>query len=105
MSSTPEALPTAPAAAPEAVPASPPQVRHPITVRHYRNLWLGATISLLGDQFYLVALPWLVLEITKSSVALGTMLMTAAIPRAVFLLIGGAVIDRFSARRVMMTTA
>jgi MFS family permease len=101
MSSTPEAIPHAP----EAAPASPPRVRHPLTVRHFRNLWLGATVSLLGDQFYLVALPWLVLQLTKSTLALGTMLMTAAIPRAVFMLIGGAVIDRFSARRVMMTTA
>lgn len=72
---------------------------------HFRNLWLGSTISQLGDQFYLVALPWLALQLTGSSVALGTLLMTAAIPRAALMLIGGAVIDRFSARRVLMTTA
>lgn len=99
MSSTPDAVSAAP------LPETPPRARHPLTVPHYRNLWLGATISLLGDQFYLVALPWLVLQLTGSSVALGAMLMTAAIPRAVFMLIGGAVIDRFSAKRVMMTTA
>jgi MFS family permease len=74
-------------------------------VPHFRNLWLGATISQLGDQFYLVALPWLALQLTGSSVALGALLMTAAIPRAALMLIGGAVIDRFSARRVLMTTA
>jgi hypothetical protein len=66
---------------------------------------VGSTVSLLGDQFYLVALPWLVLQLTGSSLALGTMLMTAGVPRAALMLIGGAVTDRFSPRRVMMTTA
>jgi MFS family permease len=80
-------------------------LRHPLTLPHLRNLWIGVTISLLGDQFYLVALPWLVLQLTGSSLALGTILMTAAIPRAALMLIGGAVTDRFSARRVLMTTA
>jgi MFS family permease len=93
---------SAPAIAPEAVP---PARRHPLSVPHFRNLWLGATISQLGDQFYLVALPWLALQLTGSSVVLGALLMTAAIPRAALMLIGGAVIDRFSARRVLMTTA
>lgn len=88
-----------------AIPEPAPRRRHPITRPHFRNLWIGATVSLLGDQFYLVALPWLVLQLTRSSLALGTILMTAAVPRAALMLIGGAVIDRFSARRVLMTTA
>jgi MFS family permease len=90
---------------PTATPEAPPKRRHPITVRHFRNLWIGSTVSLLGDQFYLVALPWLTLQLTGSSLALGTILMTAAVPRAALMLVGGAVIDRFSARRVLMTTA
>jgi MFS family permease len=90
---------------PAAIPEPAPKPRHPITRPHFRNLWIGATVSLLGDQFYLVALPWLALQLTRSSLALGTILMTAAVPRAALMLIGGAVIDRFSARRVLMTTA
>ena len=79
--------------------------RHPLAVPHFRNLWIGATISLLGDQFYLVALPWLVLQLTGSSLVLGTILMIAAIPRAALMLVGGAIADRFSARRVLIGTA
>jgi MFS family permease len=90
---------------PESIPGPAAKARHPLTVRHFRNLWMGATISQLGDQFYLVALPWLALQLTGSSLALGAILMTAAIPRAALMLLGGAVIDRFSARRVLMTTA
>lgn len=86
-------------------PGAPPARRHLFALPHFRNLWLGSTISLLGDQFYLVALPWLVLQITGSSLALGTMMMTAAIPRAALMLVGGAVTDRLSPRRVLMATA
>ena len=82
-----------------------PSVEHPLRNPNYR-LWLtGGTISLLGDQFYLVALPWLVLQQTGSAVAMGTIMMAGAIPRALLMLMGGAVSDRISARKIMMTTA
>ena len=60
---------------------------------------------MIGDQFYLVALPWLVLQLTGSSVALGTALMLAAVPRAVLMLIGGVITDRSSPQRVMLLSA
>jgi MFS family permease len=103
MSSAPGAAGLDPARVPS--PQPPAARRHPLALPHFRNLWLGGSISLLGDQFYLVALPWLVLQLTGSSLALGTMLMAAGVPRAALMLVGGAVIDRFSARRVLMTTA
>jgi len=71
----------------------------------FRNLWLGGAVSALGDQFYLVALPWLVLQLTGSNLAVGTVLMCAAVPRAVLMLGGGAVSDRIAPRRIMLTTA
>src|SRR3954468_2519924 len=78
--------------------------RSPLRTRHFRNLWLGSTVSLIGDQFYLVALPWLVLELTGSGLAVGTMLMVAAVPRAVLMLMGGALSDRFAPRRILLAT-
>ncbi len=74
----------------------------PLSVRNFRLLWIGEGISLLGDQFYLIALPWLVLQLTGSALALGTILALASIPRAVFMLLGGALVDRFSPRSVMI---
>src|SRR4029079_11179087 len=78
---------------------------HPLKLPAFRRLWAGSAISLLGDQFYLVALPWVVLQLTGSAIAMGTILMTAAIPRAVLMLMGGVVTDRFSPRRILMATA
>ncbi len=76
----------------------------PLRNRHFRNLWLGSTVSMVGDQFYMVALPWLVLGLTGSGLALGTMMMAAAVPRAVLMLMGGAASDRFAPRSVLLVT-
>jgi MFS family permease len=100
----PEGVP-APAPAPQASTSAAARLPHPLAMPHVRNLWLGSTVSLLGDQFYLVALPWLVLQLTGSGLALGTVLMTTAVPRAVLMLAGGAVTDRLSARRVLIASA
>jgi MFS family permease len=76
----------------------------PLSVRNFRLLWIGESISLLGDQFYLIALPWLVLQLTGSAFALGTAMALAGIPRALFMLVGGALVDRFSPRSVMIVS-
>lgn len=73
----------------------------PLANRNFRLMWIGENVSLAGDQFYFVALPWLVFQMTGSSVALGAILMIAGIPRALFMLIGGVLTDRFSPRAVM----
>jgi len=70
--------------------------------RNFRLLWTGEGISLIGDQLYLIALPWLVLQLTGSAFAMGTVLALAAIPRALFMLLGGALTDRFSPRILML---
>jgi len=69
---------------------------------NFSLLFAGSTISTIGDQFTLVALPWLVLKLTGDPAALGLVLATMAFPRAVFMLIGGAVVDRMSPRRVLL---
>ena len=80
-------------------------VEHPLRNPSYRLWLIGGTISLLGDQFYFVALPWLVLQQTGSAAAMGAIMMAGAIPRALLMLMGGAVSDRISARKIMMVTA
>lgn len=65
-------------------------------LRDFRLLFSGATTSLLGDQFTLIATPWLVLQLTNDPMALGTVLALEGIPRALFMLLGGAITDRIS---------
>jgi MFS family permease len=72
-----------------------------------RNVaWLmsGGIISALGDQFTMIALPWLVLQLTRDPLALGAMVALLGLPRAVLILFGGALVDRYSPKRVLMLT-
>jgi MFS family permease len=78
---------------------------HPIRNAGYRRWLLASTVSVFGDQFYLVALPWLILQGLGSAGMLATVMMAGALPRAALMLLGGAVTDRVSARLVMLTTA
>ena len=70
--------------------------------RPFRKLWLATLLSLFGDFFSYVAMAWLVLQLTGSSLALGTVLVVQALPRAVLMVVGGALADRLSARLTML---
>lgn len=72
--------------------------------RNYRWLLSGSALSMLGDQFTLIALPWLVLQLTGDTRVLGTVLALISVPRALFILLGGAVVDQHSPRQVLMLT-
>jgi MFS family permease len=76
--------------------------RSPFAVRDFRLLWVGEAISSLGDQFALIALPWLALVLTGSPLALGGALALMAVPRALLMVVGGVSVDRFSPRLVML---
>ncbi len=76
-----------------------------MSLRDFRLLFAGAATSLLGDQFTLIATPWLVLQMTNDPMALGIVLALEGIPRAIFMLLGGAITDRFSPRVVMLTAS
>ena len=85
----------------------------PLAGRDFRLVWFGESVSLLGDQFNVIALSWLVLGMTGSGFALGAILIAAAIPRALFMLVGGVLSDRIPPRdlalasnviRAMLTT-
>ena len=65
-------------------------------------LWAGQLTGLIGDSFNYVAVAWLVLQLTGSSLALGSVLTAAAVPRALLILLGGAVNDRLSPRLTMV---
>jgi MFS family permease len=94
------------APAPEsASPRTPPQppARHALLAdRNFRWLLAASVVSLLGDQFTLIALPWLVLKLTGDALTLGAVIAVMSVPRAAFVLFGGAVVDRRSPQRVLL---
>lgn len=70
--------------------------------RNFRVLWLGALVCLIGDQLSLIALPWLVLKLTNSALAVGSVLAVIGVPRAIFILVGGTMTDRFEPKNVLL---
>lgn len=72
--------------------------------RNFTWMMSGGLLSMLGDQFTFVALPWLVLKMSNDPLVLGTAMAMIGVPRAAFLLIGGALVDRYSPKQVMMVT-
>jgi transmembrane secretion effector len=85
------------------VPATPR--RSPFTMLGsgpFRNLWLATTLSLFGDFFSYIAIAWLVLQLTGSSLLLGSVLVVQALPRAVLVMVGGALADRLTPRLTML---
>lgn len=75
-----------------------------LSSRDFRLLFAGVSTSLLGDQFTLIATPWLALQLTGDPLVLGIVLALQGVPRALFMLFGGAITDRFSPRIIMLAS-
>jgi MFS family permease len=73
-----------------------------LEVRRFRWLWIGAGISMLADQAFLVALTWLVLRVSGSGVEMGTVLAVASLPGILLMPVGGVISDRFSPTPVLL---
>src|SRR5712691_179662 len=54
--------------------------RHPLRSPAFLRLWLGLSISYVGDQFTTIALLWFVLQLTGSGVAISLVLLCFQLP-------------------------
>lgn len=77
-------------------------VTSPLRTRSFRLLFLGRTVSAVGDAVVPAALALAVLRATGSTGALAVVLAAAMVPRLLLLPLGGVVADRFDARRVAL---
>lgn len=92
-------------AASTAAPSSPPQHRlgtwaGPLGNPHFALLFAAQLCSLLGDQLYLVALPFFVLA-HATAASLGNVLLVFGLGRVFALPLGGSLADRFTPARVI----
>jgi MFS family permease len=72
----------------------------------FRNLWLGQTVSLFGDQVTLIALPLAaVLVLHASAPEMGYLTAAELIPHLLFSLPAGAWLERVERRRWLMIAA
>jgi DHA3 family tetracycline resistance protein-like MFS transporter len=78
------------------------RMTQPLRHRDFALLTGGSTISLLGDGFFYVALAWQVYELTNEPAALSLVWVAWTLPLILFLLLGGALSDRYDRRRLMI---
>ena len=78
--------------------------RGPLRRPAFRLLFLGQSVSALGDRVVPVALAFAVLDLTGSVADLGIVLAAAAVPLVVFVLIGGVWADRLPRQQVMLAS-
>lgn len=71
---------------------------------NYRLFFAGQVVSLAGSWMQNVALAWLVLSVSGSPVAVGTLVLLRFGPYAVLGLFAGSVVDRFDTRRLVIWT-
>ncbi len=74
----------------------------PLKDRNFLLLCGGQGVSTLGDAFYLVALPWIILSRGGSAQQLGIVLAAYGVTRLITILIGGMLSDRLRPRWVML---
>ena len=82
-----------------------PKAQPAPVLRHNRSFWLlllGQAVSVLGDQCWFVAMPWLVLELTGSAVDTGLTRALEWLPYILFALVAGVLIDRWNRRRLLI---
>jgi MFS family permease len=72
----------------------------------FRRLWTGQTISLVGDQVSLLALPLVaVLELHAGPGQMGLLAAAGVLPYLLFSFAAGGAVDRFGRRRHVMIAA
>src|SRR5436190_5090862 len=72
------------------------------TNRNFRLLFIGQTISQLGDWFNAVAVFALLLDLTGSATAVAWMMIVQFLPIAIVGPMAGVVVDRVDRRRLMI---
>ncbi len=80
----------------------PGRLIKPLHYKDFRLLWIGQTVSALGNPFQTVALLWLIIRLTGSAVDLSLVMLALSIPQALTTLVGGILTDRVDARTVML---
>ncbi len=70
--------------------------------RNFFLLWSGGVLSVIGDYFLFVALPFFVYERTGSALATGAMFIAETLPRLIFGSVAGVFVDRWDRRKTMV---
>jgi MFS family permease len=72
--------------------------------RSFVALWLGQTISFIGDYFYFLAIPIMVEKLTGSALMVGLAVISSALPMLLLGPVAGVFVDRWDRKRTMIVS-
>ncbi len=72
--------------------------------RNYRLFFAGQLVSVAGTWMQNIALAWLVIQLSSSALAVGTLAFCRFLPFLLLGLIAGVVVDRLDTRRLLIAT-
>lgn len=75
-----------------------------LAIYNYRVYWLGQLVSISGTWMQTTAQAWLVLKLTNSPTALGTVTLLQFLPITILTLFGGVLADRVPKRTLVFCT-
>ena len=78
------------------------RILQPLRHRDFALLTGGQAVSLIGDGFFFVGLAWQVYLISNEPSALAFVSIAASLPLVLFILVGGALSDRYDRRLLMI---
>ena len=73
--------------------------------RDFRILFCGQLAVLFASQLTMVAIPFQVYGLTRSSLQVGTVSLAQLVPLVIGALVGGSIGDAFDRRRILMVTS
>ncbi|MCL4559466.1 MAG: MFS transporter [Chloroflexi bacterium] len=75
-----------------------------LRIPNFRKLWIGQTISQVGDGLASLALIIVINQVSGSTAALAGITIAIALPQLIFGLLAGVYVDRWDRRRVMIAS-
>ena len=72
--------------------------------RNYRLFFTGQLVSVAGTWMQNIALVWLVIQLSSSALAVGTLAFCRFLPFLLLGLVAGVVVDRLDTRRLLIAT-
>jgi MFS family permease len=76
----------------------------PLRSRHFRNLWIGQSISFFGSNITYVAIPYQTYQLTGSTVLVGLIALAELVPLLTLAVVGGTIADAVDRRRLLLAT-
>ena len=79
-------------------------VRAALAIPDFRTLWIGQSISQIGDGLTGLATLIVINQLTGSTMALATMAIAIAVPQLLFGLLAGVYVDRWNRKHIMIVS-